>query len=96
MGDTPNEHGLALFHVGILLGLAIPFFLGGIVASQTNDVPQARTLIQIWAGIALIVLFLLLFGINAWVWDKTKINYIFIFEFNTKHHLDYRQYLEVM
>jgi len=53
-------------------------------------------MLQIWGGLGLIVLFLLLFGINAWVWHNTKINYIFIFEFDTKQHLNYRQYLEVL
>ena len=60
-----------------------------------QTITQAEFLIQIWGGLGLILLFLLLFGVNAWVWHKTKINYTFIFEFDTKHHLDYRQYLEV-
>jgi len=63
--------------------------------STKDTVPQAEILLQVWAGLGLIVLFLLLFGINAWVWHKTKINYTFIFEFDLKDHLDYRQYLEV-
>jgi hypothetical protein len=50
---------------------------------------------QVWGGFGLVVLFLLLFGINCWVWHNTKINYTFIFEFDTRHNLDYRQYLEV-
>jgi xenotropic and polytropic retrovirus receptor 1 len=64
-------------------------------AVRDATAPQMSFLLQVWGGFALIVLFLLLFGINAWVWTETKINYTFIFEFDTKHHLDYRQYLEV-
>ena len=64
--------------------------------STRQTIPQTGILLQVWGGLGLIVLFLLLFGINAWVWHNTKINYIFIFEFDTKQHLDYRQYLEVL
>jgi len=97
--DKPNEHVPAVFHVGLLLGLAIPFFLEGVVDSQNPSIdltiPQSAYLLQVWGGFALVILFLLLFGINCWVWHDAKINYTFIFEFDTKHHLDYRQYLEV-
>ena len=98
--DNPNEHGPAVFNVGFFLGLALPFFFEGIVISQdpstSQSIPQTAFLLQVWGGIALALLFLLLFGINCWIWHNTKINYIFIFEFDTKHHLDYRQYLEVI
>jgi xenotropic and polytropic retrovirus receptor 1 len=96
--DKSDEHVEAVFHNGLLLGLAIPFLLGGIIASLQDStrqaIPEAEMLLQVWGGLGLILLFLLLFGINAWVWQKTEINYTFIFEFDTKQHLDYRQYLE--
>ena len=63
--------------------------------SKLQTIPQTGFLLQVWGGLGLIVLSLFLFGINAWVWHNTKINYTFIFEFDTRHHLDYRQYLEV-
>jgi xenotropic and polytropic retrovirus receptor 1 len=70
------------------------------VISQNNTtaqtIPQAGYLLQVWGGIGLVLLFLILFGVNCYVWAKAKINYTFIFEFDTKHHLDYRQYLEVI
>ena len=97
--DKQHEHVSSVFNVGLLLGLAIPFFLEGIVEARKPStgiiIPQAGYLLQVWGGLALVVLFLLLFGINSWVWHDAKINYTFIFEFDTKHHLDYRQYLEV-
>ena len=43
----------------------------------------------------MILLLLLLFGVNGWVWHGHKIDYVFLFEFDARHHLDYRQYLEV-
>jgi len=98
--DKPNEHIPAVFNVGFLLGASLPFLLEGLVIarqpSTSQSIPQANFLLQVWGGFGLVVLFLLLFGINCWVWAKTKINYTFIFEFDTKHHLDYRQYMEVV
>ena len=97
--DKRNEHVPAVFHVGFLLGLAIPFLLEGLVNAQesvnSGAIPQTTYLLQVWGGIGLVILFLLLFGINCWAWTVAKINYTFIFEFDTKHHLDYRQFLEV-
>ena len=84
--------------MGFFLGLAIPLLLEGLVTAgktSPNDIPQAALLLQVWGGFGLVILFLLLFGINCWAWTVAKINYTFIFEFDTKHHLDYRQYLEV-
>jgi len=38
---------------------------------------------------------LLLFGVNCLVWTHSKIDYVFLFEFDPRHHLDYRQFLEL-
>jgi hypothetical protein len=96
--DKPNQHIPAVFNVGFFLGLAIPLLLEGLVTARNAEsrIPQAALLLQVWGGFGLVILFLLLFGINCWAWDVAKINYTFIFEFDTKHHLDYRQYLEVL
>jgi hypothetical protein len=37
----------------------------------------------------------LLFAINLRVWAKNKINYAFIFEFDPRNQMNYRQFLEV-
>jgi len=96
--EKPNQHIPAVFNVGFFLGLAIPLLLEGLVSARQAgpEIPEAGFLLQVWGGFGLITLFLLLFGINCWVWTVAKINYTFIFEFDTKHHLDYRQYLEVL
>lgn len=38
----------------------------------------------------------LLFCLACRVWSRAKVNYAFIFEFDTRHHLDWRQLSEVM
>lgn len=37
----------------------------------------------------------LLFCLDCIIWTKTKINYIFVFEYDTRHALDCRQLTEV-
>jgi hypothetical protein len=38
---------------------------------------------------------MLLFCVDCKLWNLYKINYVFIFEFDTRHHLDWRQLAEV-
>ena len=39
---------------------------------------------------------MLLFCFDCRVWTRAKINYVFIFEFDTRHNLDWRQLSEVL
>lgn len=36
----------------------------------------------------------LLFCVACRVWHESKINYVFVFEYDTRHHLDWRQLSE--
>lgn len=87
----------SMFVSGILFGLSIPL-LGyalylGLHKTLTGEIPEGKLLLQIWAGFFLATLMAVLFSINCYTWTKFKINYRFIFEFNPKTALDYRQYL---
>jgi hypothetical protein len=50
---------------------------------------------QIYAGYFLMNFLFLLFCMACRVWHKAKINYVFVFEYDTRHHLDWRQLSEV-
>lgn len=50
---------------------------------------------QIYAGYFLALFLFLLFCIDCSIWMRAKINYVFIFEFDTRHNLDWRQLSEV-
>jgi xenotropic and polytropic retrovirus receptor 1 len=93
-----NRHSRYAFRVGFLLCLTISFVLHGIIVSQKHitieAIPQVTFLLQLWAGFGLLVLFLLLFGVNCYVWHNTEINYAFLFAFDTDQDPLYRQYLE--
>lgn len=95
----PKDHAESLLLVGFLLGLAVPFLIEGVIVSQKQStlstLPQTSFLIQLWGGFSLVLLLMLLFGINCWIWHRCKIHYTFIFEVDSRHKLNYRQYLEV-
>ncbi|KAH3675930.1 hypothetical protein WICMUC_002226 [Wickerhamomyces mucosus] len=91
-----KNYDSSLFSAGLLLGLATPLFVHalylGLYKTLTHELPQGKYLLQIWAGFFLIIFISLLFTINCFVWTKLKINYKFIFEFNPKSALDYREF----
>lgn len=85
------------FSSGLFLGFAIPLFgLGiysGISKAISKELPEGKLLLQIWAGFFLLNLVLLLFGLNLMVFERFKINYKFIFEFDLSTALNYKQFM---
>lgn len=43
----------------------------------------------------MMLLLMLFFCLACRVWGRAKVNYAFVFEFDTRHHLDWRQLCEV-
>ncbi|CCH41884.1 putative membrane protein [Wickerhamomyces ciferrii] len=86
----------SMFLSGILFGISIPLLIYalyfGLHKTLTHEMPEGKFVLQIWGGFFLIVFMAALFAINCYVWTKYKINYKFIFEFNPKTALDFRQY----
>jgi hypothetical protein len=41
------------------------------------------------------LILMIFFVIDCKLWTKAKVNYVFVFEFDTRHHLDWRQLAEV-
>ncbi|KAI9850309.1 MAG: hypothetical protein M1838_005869 [Thelocarpon superellum] len=58
-------------------------------------VAETQYLFQIYAGYFLGLLLFLLFCFDCSIWTRAKINYVFIFEFDTRHSLDWRQLAEM-
>ncbi len=94
-----DEHFGAMFLGGLFLGMAVPLFLEALVVGGKrvvdHSMPEAGILLQLWGGIFLVILFLCIFTINCYVWTIYKINYRFIFEFDARNCLNYREYLEI-
>ncbi|KAF9434611.1 hypothetical protein BGZ76_007725 [Entomortierella beljakovae] len=98
--DTKNQsHNAASARVGLYLGLSIPLFVRGIQGAL-SEATQARipywdSLLVVYGGIFIAVLFTCLFGVNMYAWSKSRINYKFIFEFDPRDNLDFHQFFEL-
>ncbi|KAF5381280.1 hypothetical protein D9615_008351 [Tricholomella constricta] len=98
-GFTTKSHHYSVFRSGILLGLALPAFVSGLHASfqqSTRDaIPGWDGLLFIYGVMLVPVLFSVLVGANLLVWARARINYVFIFELDTRTRMDYREYYEI-
>ena len=50
---------------------------------------------QLYGGYLLALILFLLFVLDCRQWSRAKINYVFVFEFDSRHNLDWRQLAEV-
>ncbi|GLB42048.1 putative EXS family protein [Lyophyllum shimeji] len=98
-GFHSKTHHYSVFRSGILLGLALPALVSGLHASfqqSTRDaIPGWDGLLFIYGVMLIPVLFSLVVGANLLVWARARINYVFIFELDTRTRMDYRQYYEI-
>ncbi|KAI9775423.1 MAG: hypothetical protein M1839_001118 [Geoglossum umbratile] len=100
-GKSTEYYG-SVYRNGLLLGAGLVFGIQGLVSgaaklSDPDVVVRVNTsyLLQIYAGLFLSVLLFLSFVVNCKIWEEAKINYVFIFEFDTQHNLDWRQLAEL-
>ncbi len=56
---------------------------------------QTSFLLQLYGGYFLGLLLFLLFALDCRIWTSSKINYIFVFEYDSRHVLDWRQLAEL-
>ncbi|KAJ5853535.1 hypothetical protein N7534_006078 [Penicillium rubens] len=97
-GDySPNT-----FRSGLLLMGGTLFAIKGLVDAtsklRSDDVAehvQTSYLLQIYGGYFLIVFHVLLFCLDCMIWTKSKINHAFVFEYDSRHTLEWRQLLEI-
>ncbi|KAI0701367.1 SPX domain-containing protein [Cytidiella melzeri] len=89
----------SVFISGLLLGMAIPAFADAIYLSFQPEtrraIPGHDGLLYVYSIFLIPVLFILLVGVNILGWHRARINYVFIFEFDLKTKLDYREFFEV-
>ncbi|KAJ5104589.1 hypothetical protein NUU61_001936 [Penicillium alfredii] len=90
------------FRSGLLLMAGTLFSIQALVyATQhlrsAEKANQVRTsyLLQIYGGYFLITFHVLLFCLDCMIWTKSKINHAFVFEYDTRHTLEWRQLLEI-
>jgi hypothetical protein len=83
---------------GLLLAGGLIFGVQGIVYGadflrSPNPTVAVRSsfLIQLYAGYFLALLLFLSFVLACRLWNRARVNYVFIFEYDTRHVLDWRQ-----
>lgn len=85
-----------VFLSGIYIGIGAPLFVIGLYKALEKtlggELPEGKSLLQIWGGYFLVNMAFLFIGINMMVFEAFKINYKFIFEFNLTTALDYKQF----
>lgn len=97
-----GQHTASAFRSGLLLGTGAVFGIQGLINAATilrnhsDPVIHLRTgyLLQIYGGYFLALYLFSFFCIDCSVWAANKINYVFIFEFDPRNNLDWRQLAE--
>ena len=94
----PVDESATTFQSGLYLGIGVVFLVQGVIygtnfLSDSDPVVREQTgyLLQLYGGYFLILLLFALFCLDCSVWTANKINYQFIFEFDPRHQLDWRQ-----
>lgn len=97
----PKDESGSSFLNGFFLGTGAVFTIQGLVYGSEllyHDDLTLRTqtsyLLQIYGGFFLMLMLFSLFCINCSIWLRNKVNYQFIFEFDHRSMLDWRQLAE--
>ncbi|KAF3941115.1 hypothetical protein ABW19_dt0208349 [Dactylella cylindrospora] len=101
--DHKRPATAAMFRSGVYLGMALPLIVQGLYEAYQRlqdgfgmkHESEVSYLLQIWAGFAFPTLFMLLFALCCRAWVEARINYVFIFEFDTRNNIDWRELLEL-
>ena len=95
-----DESGSA-FRNGLLIGVGAVFAIQGLVAGaqllfDEDPVMRSRTsyLMQIYGGYFFMLYLFSLFCLDCKIWTANRVNYQFIFEFDPRNQLDWRQLAE--
>ncbi|TVY94096.1 Protein SYG1-like protein [Lachnellula willkommii] len=97
----PKDQSRSAFQNGILIGTGAVFSIQGVIYGRDllrhpdpTVVLQTSYLLQIYAGYFLALYLFCWFCLNCSIWARHKINYAFVFEFDPRHNLDWRELAE--
>ncbi|KAK5662972.1 hypothetical protein OQA88_6384 [Cercophora sp. LCS_1] len=101
LNRRPGDSSDSAFRSGIFIGCGIVFAIQGLIYGaellydDDDDLAESTSfLLQLYGGYFLILLLFSLFTLDCRVWTRNKINYPFIFEFDTRNNLDWKQLAE--
>ncbi|KAH8591511.1 signal transduction protein-like protein Syg1 [Bisporella sp. PMI_857] len=96
-----TDQSASAFRNGVLIGVGAVFSTQGLIYASTllnHDDPIIRVrtsyLLQVYGGYFLALYLFSWFCLACSIWTKNKINYQFVFEFDTRHNLDWRELSE--
>ncbi|KAH6845532.1 SPX domain-containing protein [Chaetomium sp. MPI-CAGE-AT-0009] len=97
-GDSSDS----AFRSGLMIGIGAVFTVQGLIygsellfnKEDENLVEQTKYLLQLYGGYFLALLLFALFTLDCRMWTKNKVNYPFIFEFDARNFLDWKQVAE--
>ncbi|KAL8764683.1 MAG: hypothetical protein Q9194_006893 [Teloschistes cf. exilis] len=97
-----GDHNGSVFRNGLLVAAGTVFGVQGLVYGAVhlanpdeNIKVNTSYLLQIYGGYFLSLLLILFFCLDCRIWTKAKINYVFIFEFDPRHNLNWHQLCEL-
>lgn len=98
----PGDLSPTTFRNGLYVAAGTCFGIAGLVEAadrlySADPIMATRTgyLLQLYGGYFLALLLFLMFVLDCRVWSRAHINYVFIFEYDTRHVLDWRQLAEL-
>jgi hypothetical protein len=98
----PADQSGSAFRNGVLIGTGGVFCIQGVIYGadllhHPDPIIQLQTsyLLQIYGGYFLALYLFSWFCLDCSIWTKNKINYTFVFEFDPRHNLDWRQLAEL-
>jgi uncharacterized coiled-coil DUF342 family protein len=97
----PADQSGSAFRNGVLIGTGGVFCIQGVIYGadllhHPDPIIQLQTsyLLQIYGGYFLALYLFSWFCLDCSIWTRNKINYTFVFEFDPRHNLDWRQLAE--
>ncbi|KAK6354583.1 hypothetical protein TWF696_003725 [Orbilia brochopaga] len=92
-----------VFRSGIYIGMSLVLIVQALYEAHARlkdnygmrHESEVSYLLQIWGGFAFPALFMLLFSACCRAWVLARINYVFIFEFDTRNNLNWRELMEL-
>ena len=99
--DKHVDQSASAFRSGLLVGIGAVFAIQGVIygadlLSHPDPTIQTQTsyLLQIYGGYFLALYLFSWFCFDCNIWTRNKINYTFVFEFDLRNNLDWRQISE--
>lgn len=94
----PENTELTSVSSALLIGFSVAvsiFIVYTIIMMEPSALRELQPMLILFRGLFLYILMLWGWGVDMYIWTKYKINYAFIFEFNSREHYKYQQILQV-